>query len=158
MRSLFVDVNKIHNFNNITDFEQYSHLQYIDICDFDAFLKNNEYNLLSDNDSYNIHFEDEQNNTYSVRINDSMTVHQFTFFTEKSKRQINDEGSIKIGDSYLSYLFNHDTDEYQFIATHQDFKYRVDFKDNNNLSDSQLLEKIQGYVSYNNELIDSGYK
>lgn len=155
IQSCFLDVNKVHNFNNITDFEQYSQLTFIEVYDFDHFIENNKKELITNHKNIRIHYEDYDKNVYTVSIDESQSSYVFTFFLDHNKPFIDEENNTKIGQSYLAYFFNHESEEYYFTVTLDHFKYRISFKNNLNLSDSQLIEIIENYVSNNNKLNES---
>lgn len=153
IQSLFLDVNKIHNFNDITDFEQHSQLTFIELYDFDHFIEDNKKELINNHKNIHIHYEDYNKNTYTVSIDESTSSYVFTFFSNNNESFIDEENNIKIDQSYLSYFFNHEYDEYFFTVTLDHFKYRISFKNNHGFSDTQLVELIKEYVSNNNKLI-----
>ena len=132
IQSLFIDVNKIHNFQNIKDFEKYSHLSFYDLYDFDAFINTGEYKLLSVHENYFIHFEDYEPYEYIFTLDSKTT--EYTIHQQTSYPQ-----SIIGKECYFTVYLD-------------DCYYRIRYTMLNHISQDEIISKIKDYVHFNNEL------
>ena len=152
IQSLFIDVNKIHNFQNIKDFEKYSHLSFYDLYDFDAFINTGEYKLLSVHENYFIHFEDYEPYEYIFTLDSKITeytIHQQTSYPQSI---IGKEEMIVVDDAQVIINMNTDTNECYFTVYLDDCYYRIRYTMLNHISQDEIISKIKDYVHFNNEL------
>ena len=151
IQSLFIDVNKIHNFQNIKDFEKYSYLSFYDLYDFDAFINTGECSLLSGHENYLIHFEDYEPYEYIFTLDSKTT--EYTIYQQTSYQQsiIGKEEMIVVDDAQVIINMNTDTNECYFTVYLDDCYYRIRYTMLNHISQDEIISKIKDYVHFKKE-------
>lgn len=144
--SLFLNVEKIHNFDNIPDFEEKSGLKYYELYDLDMFIDANM-SLLSEKESFHIHYEDDSKDEYTYSSDNSST--RYTIYYNNGYPYTKDDHIIADG-THFHYYFDESSTEHQVIVKLNDIKYRIVFQ-NNNLNKEELINIISDYILANNQ-------
>lgn len=144
--SLFLNVEKIYNFNNISEFEDKSGLKYYDLYDLDAFI-DGKMTLLSEIKPFNIHYEEYSKDEYTYSYDNSSTRYTISY---NNKYPYTENDYITEDDTHFHYYFDENSNEHQIIVKLKDVKYMILFR-NNKLSKNEVINLISNYILENNK-------
>jgi hypothetical protein len=147
----FINVNSIHEYHSIDEFEKETQLSFYDLYDFEYFVQNHQKQLLRDESDFILHYDEENPSSYSyisnVNENNSYSV-DFHFINTIPNHYNQVE---QIGDSTLYTFTQDDNTKRYFIVVFNQLKYEFSFHNTNHLDDTYIIEKAKEYVALNQE-------